>query len=165
MIGYWGLRAIANLPSRHSKRRIDSVDLSMGSSPVLELQARATRESWAALFSALTDFALHRSWSAKVRHSVELSIEEWFENLVSHADGPHLWLRIEDLSDAVHMELRDDGPAFDPLAKPAPSLDRSLEDTPIGGLGLHLMRSFAKRITYDRQGPENCLRLEVAKHP
>ena len=154
-----------NLLSRHFKRRIEDVNLSMGSSPVLELQARATRESWAALFSSLTGFALRRNWSSQARHAVELSVEEWFENLVSHAQGPHLWLRIDDQFDAVHLELRDDGPAFDPLAKPAPPLDRSLDDTPIGGLGLHLMRSLAQRITYDRQGSVNCLRLEVAKRP
>lgn len=154
-----------NLPSPHFKRRIEKVGLSMGSSPTLELQARGTRESWSSLFSALTAFALGRDWETHTRHAVELSVEEWFENLVSHAHGPHLWLRIEDLGDAVLLELRDDGPAFDPLAQAAPPLDRSLDDTPIGGLGLHLMRSFAQRITYERQGPLNCLRLEVAKGP
>jgi anti-sigma regulatory factor (Ser/Thr protein kinase) len=154
-----------NLLWRHFKLPAEDIDLSMGSSPVLELQARATREGWAPLLSELTAFALRHHWNSHASHAVELSVEEWFENLVSHAHGPRLWLRIEDLGDEVHIELRDDGAAFDPLSLPEPPLDRTLDDTPVGGLGLHLMRSFAKHMVYERQGSLNCLHLEVAKYP
>lgn len=137
----------------------------MGPSPRLELHVKVTSQAWAVLAGQVRDLGLAQAWTAHVQHAVELVVEEWFENLVMHAQANDAWLRIEDGDDVVQVNLRDDGAPFDPLSAPLPTLDRVLDDAPIGGLGLHLIRSFAKHVIYERQGPLNCLHLEVAKYP
>ncbi len=55
--------------------------------------------------------------------------------------------------------LEDDGPAFDPLAAPMPDLDAPIEDRPIGGLGIHLLREMMDELEYTRLDSRNRLTL------
>jgi serine/threonine-protein kinase RsbW len=59
----------------------------------------------------------------------------------------------------LEIEFIDDGCAFDPLAVPLPNLDESLEERPIGGLGLHLLRSLTDVVRYERSNNKNVIRL------
>jgi serine/threonine-protein kinase RsbW len=59
----------------------------------------------------------------------------------------------------VMLAVIDDGRAFDPLAAPPPDLDQPVEDRPIGGLGLHLIRSLAEDARYERIDGRNHLTL------
>jgi serine/threonine-protein kinase RsbW len=59
----------------------------------------------------------------------------------------------------LEIEFIDDGCAFDPLAVPLPNLDEPLEVRPIGGLGLHLLRSLADGVSYERINNKNVIRL------
>ena len=43
----------------------------------------------------------------------------------------------------ITAEVEDDGRPFDPFADAAlPDLEQDLDDRPVGGLGVHLVRSF-----------------------
>ena len=59
----------------------------------------------------------------------------------------------------LEIEFIDDGCAFDPLAVPLPNLDQALEERAIGGLGLHLLRSLADVVRYERRNNKNVIRL------
>jgi len=59
----------------------------------------------------------------------------------------------------LEIEFIDDGCAFDPSAGPLPNLDEPLEGRPIGGLGLHLLRSLSDVVHYERRGNKNVIRL------
>ncbi len=93
----------------------------------------------------------------------ELALEELFINVVMHARQPgtvprvQLWLQLDD--GAVTMTLEDDGPAFDPLALPAPDVEAGLGERPIGGLGIFLVRQLMDGVSYQRVGSCNRLRL------
>ena len=63
------------------------------------------------------------------------------------------------------LEFRDQGPAFDPLSGPAPDLDAPLEQRPVGGLGLVLVRALVEDARYLREGPFNVLRLVKRRMP
>lgn len=112
--------------------------------------------------------ALHSAWAARglppeLRFAFDLALEEVFANLASHARGPGLPLRITvrlDVDDdRVVLEIRDDGEPFDPRTAPAPDLEAPLEDRPIGGLGLHLVRESFPDLRYEREGGQNVLTL------
>lgn len=70
---------------------------------------------------------------------------------------------LEGRSDAIQVTLRteDDGVAFDPTAAAAPDLEASLDDRPIGGLGIFLVRSMTDTQRYHRTGDRNV--FEVGK--
>jgi anti-sigma regulatory factor (Ser/Thr protein kinase) len=55
----------------------------------------------------------------------------------------------------------DSGREFDPLSKAPPDLTADLEDRPIGGLGIHLIRQIAASVQYQRIGDMNQLTFEI----
>ena len=63
-------------------------------------------------------------------------------------------------SDAVHIVLMDNGLEFNPLedAKP-PDLDSSVEERPVGGLGIHLAKTMADEIGYERRDGWNVVSI------
>ncbi|MFM2095023.1 MAG: hypothetical protein RIS70_2147 [Planctomycetota bacterium] len=62
-------------------------------------------------------------------------------------------------NDQFRMTIRDDGHPFNPLEAPPPNLSDNLEDRPIGGLGIYLLRQLWSDIEYRRQDGRNCLTL------
>jgi len=59
----------------------------------------------------------------------------------------------------LDITMTDTGIPFNPLDAPPPDLTGSLADRPIGGLGIHLVRSLVNSVEYKREGGENQLRL------
>src|SRR5258708_46222 len=59
----------------------------------------------------------------------------------------------------LEIEFIDDGCEFDPFAGQPPNLDGALEERPIGGLGLHLLRSLSDEARYERRNDNNVIRL------
>lgn len=104
---------------------------------------------------------------------VELVLEEALVNVIKHAyrGGPgeiELACSMDAGSDGhghFVVEIRDTGPAFDPLQGPPPDLESGLENRPIGGLGIHLMRQMTSHMAWERQEPHNVLRLCFAAQP
>jgi anti-sigma regulatory factor (Ser/Thr protein kinase) len=60
------------------------------------------------------------------------------------------------------VEVGDQGVAFDPLAAGPPDLTLELERRPVGGLGIVLMKAFAKSLTYRREQGWNRVTLAVS---
>jgi anti-sigma regulatory factor (Ser/Thr protein kinase) len=52
--------------------------------------------------------------------------------------------------DQVKVVYLDSAPAFDPTTIPTPDLTLALEDRPIGGMGIHLVRETMDRFQYER---------------
>ncbi len=57
--------------------------------------------------------------------------------------------------DGLSVRMSDNGVPFDPLAAPPPDTSTNLEDRPIGGLGLELIRTLPDEIDYARQEGRN----------
>lgn len=57
----------------------------------------------------------------------------------------------------LYLVFIDKGIPFDPLAKKDPDLDTSLEDKPIGGLGIYMAKQWASDIAYERIDDRNIL--------
>jgi serine/threonine-protein kinase RsbW len=62
--------------------------------------------------------------------------------------GGRLELRIDVVDDRVEVMIRDWGQTFDPNAIPTPDVDAPLEQRPIGGVGLFLMRQMMDRVDF-----------------
>lgn len=99
----------------------------------------------------------------ETRYHLNIALEELVLNTIKHgrcdpAEGAiQLAMRLE--GDTVKIELSDSGMPFNPLDKPAPDLTGNIAERPIGGLGIHLVRSLMGGISYERREGRNCLRL------
>ena len=102
-------------------------------------------------------------------YSTVLALEEVVTNIIKYAyadsSGHEIQVETQIGEDEVVLRISDDGREFDILSAPPPPLDRPLEERPTGGLGIHLVRSLARRIEYARAGGRNVLLLSIAKNP
>jgi anti-sigma regulatory factor (Ser/Thr protein kinase) len=115
------------------------------------------------MMSHLADFAARAGVPQPVQMDLRLVLDELLSNLEKYAgrEGrpPAVILAARVAGGDVLLEVADDGPAFDPLAAPPPRLDAELEERPIGGLGLHLVRQLTDDATYSRRAGWNVLLL------
>jgi len=98
-------------------------------------------------------------------YATQLALEEVLTNVIRHGyqDGePHeiaLTLRVAE--SGVELEVVDDGREFDPTTAPMPELHVPLAERRAGGLGLHLLRAFAREIHHQRRADRNLLRVRI----
>lgn len=96
----------------------------------------------------------------------ELALEEIFLNIASYGveDGriPTVRLFLQTRGEDVFMTIEDDGPAFNPLEIPPADTSLSVEERPIGGLGIHLVRKTMDAVDYARV--EGWNRLSMRSH-
>jgi serine/threonine-protein kinase RsbW len=99
----------------------------------------------------------------KAIQGLMLATEEMASNIVNHAyqrDAQQTFrLTLQHHGDRFVVELRDHGPAFDPLQATAPDLEEDPDERDIGGLGIHLVRHYIEDLHYAREGGENVLRM------
>ncbi len=96
--------------------------------------------------------------------ALNLSIEEVLTNVISYGyednEEHQILVRMNIKEDEVWVEVEDDSKPFNPLEVDEPDLDKSLEDRPIGGLGIHLVRNYMDDLEYRRNGDKNLLKLK-----
>ena len=119
-----------------------------------------------ALLTAKIDaFARAAGLSAASRGDLELVLEELVTNIFTHGYGPgrqgcvHVAMR--QFGAAVNVTICDRAPAFDPLARPSTGNPASLEDAPIGGVGVALVRRLTSDGRYRRVAGRNLLLLRL----
>ena len=92
-----------------------------------------------------------------------LAIEELVTNCIKYGyDDSSEHTIVVELSVADHVltvTVTDDGHPFDPLSVPPPNLSLDIQDRPIGGLGIFLLRELADQIAYERRDNKNRLTL------
>jgi anti-sigma regulatory factor (Ser/Thr protein kinase) len=96
--------------------------------------------------------------------AVKLALEETMTNVATHSYaewGGHIRVSAVIDPEAITVEVRDDGPEFDPTREaPAGLPSGGVEERPLGGLGLHLVRSMMSEIAWAREdGNVNRLRM------
>jgi len=98
------------------------------------------------------DTAEAQGASAAAVEETLLAVDEAISNIVHHGYRGRQEGRIEitverDGADLV-IRLYDDAPPFDPTTVEPPDLTLPLEQRPVGGLGIHLMRQNMDRISH-----------------
>jgi serine/threonine-protein kinase RsbW len=71
------------------------------------------------------------------------------------AEDIHVSLSLD--GDLLTIHVEDTGRPFDPAAAPPPNLDLPLEERPVGGLGIHIVRSLTDRLEHQRIDDRNVL--------
>lgn len=113
--------------------------------------------------AAFSGFAHAHELPEAVRRSLDIALDELLANEMSHAsagrDASLLTVEVELDQDRLTLRLTDDGPAFDPFSQAAPDTTLSIDDRPIGGLGIHLVRELMDTVSYERQDGRNVVVL------
>jgi serine/threonine-protein kinase RsbW len=102
--------------------------------------------------------------SPDILFAIQLCLEEAVANIIMYG-GDRLDIAIELERDGRTLitRIEDNGRHFDPTQFPPPRTANSLEETKIGDLGIHLIRSFASDMHYERRGSRNRLTMRFVE--
>lgn len=103
-----------------------------------------------------------RAWVAEHAESIHaqpseiddlvLAVDEAVTNVIVHGyhdrPGP-IELAVVAEPGSITITIRDQAPQFNPTQVPPPNLNLPLEQRPIGGMGIHLVRHSVDRFTYE----------------
>jgi serine/threonine-protein kinase RsbW len=109
---------------------------------------------------AMREFVCQAAEDASMNESdsykVQLAVDEACSNIIEHACegecGEEIEITCTASDDQLTVMIRDHGEPFDPDNVPMPDLDADLEDRPVGGLGIFLMKRLMDEIRYEVLG-------------
>ena len=101
--------------------------------------------------------------SPEVSFNIHLALEEAVTNVIMYAypqDEEHTFtLSVRHIDNRLIFKIIDSGKEFDPTLHPEADVTLSLEDRPIGGLGIFLIRSIMQVVEYSRVEDKNILTM------
>lgn len=116
-------------------------------------------EELARIVAAVEGLAERENWPPDFLFKVNLVLEEFGINIMNYGydEGWHNFqLNLTCEAETVTIEFIDDGKPFNPLQdNPQADTDTEVEDRPIGGLGLFLIKEMTEAFTYRREGAKN----------
>lgn len=99
-------------------------------------------------------------------YGIVLAVDEAVTNIILHGygaiQGP-VEIELTHDSQTLTISLRDQARLFDPTKVPPASLSGSLEERPLGGLGLHFIRHYTDELIH-RARPGGGNELILKKH-
>jgi len=105
----------------------------------------------------------------ELRYRLDTVLAEAVTNVISHGyrdAGPHeVTVRFAREGNGWAIEVEDDGVAFNPLEAAPPRTPGSHSEASVGGLGIHLIRSFADECRYRRENDRNRLTMVARPRP
>lgn len=104
--------------------------------------------------------------SRSILRKLQVVLDELLSNVVRYGcvhlpEHTQIEVRLLRQGHRLLIQLRDPGKPFDPFEAPEPDLSLDLEDRPIGGLGVHMVRKIVSSYRYRRVDDWNQTDLEM----
>lgn len=132
-----------------------------------ELKIEATIENLSKVFKFLQESLDTCDAPSKVKRQIKLCVEEIYMNITHYAYNPETGMAKIGVDviggenpERVVISFVDEGKPYDPLAKQDPDLELSLDDRPIGGLGIYLVKTTMDSVAYEHKDGQNVLTIE-----
>ncbi len=113
------------------------------------------------------EFAQLAGLPANLLFAIQLCIEEAVANIIMYSGVREarrkVTVELVQADDHVLATIEDRGRCFDPTATPPHRMPASVQQAPVGQLGIHLMRAFATDMRYERR--DGCNRLTLTFNP
>jgi anti-sigma regulatory factor (Ser/Thr protein kinase) len=131
--------------------------------PILSITLSNHLSELERLHQVLWQFGKKHNLPYKVINTMNLALEEVITNVIKHGyedTGEHaIKIRCSVQDGQVLAEVEDDGQPFNPLECPDPDVSMPLEDRPLGGLGIYLVRNVMDALDYHYQEGKNRIKL------
>ncbi len=113
---------------------------------------------------ALDQFAARHGLSVRVVRAFHLALEEHLSNCITYGFKPAqlgtIQVRFKLEPPVVRVEIEDNAVPFNPLTAPEVDTSLPLDEKPLGGLGLLLIRRSVDQAEYHRANEHNVLILK-----
>ncbi|MGD8632598.1 MAG: ATP-binding protein [Anaerolineales bacterium] len=105
-------------------------------------------------------------FSSKEAYACQLAVSEALENIIRHGYGQqvhnHIQVTVSNQPGELTIELTDDAAPFNPTDN-RKSRKWTIDDPPIGGLGIHIIHAIMDDVEYEREADKNRLKLRKKK--
>jgi sigma-B regulation protein RsbU (phosphoserine phosphatase) len=129
----------------------------------LELTMQNDIRRISSINEAFTEFAERHRVPGPTQRRINVCLDELLNNIVSYAycddDQHEIALHFRLLGTELVVTIVDDGKPFNPFGNDPPDTGLSVDERPIGGLGVHLVKSFMDKVHYERHGENNVVTL------
>jgi anti-sigma regulatory factor (Ser/Thr protein kinase) len=130
-----------------------------------ELHIPATIENIAPVTAFVNEQLEALDCSAQAQLQIELAIDELFSNIAHYAYAPEVGsatVQVEVVQEplSVIITFIDQGVPFDPLASDDPDTTLPIDQRPIGGLGIFLVKKSMDQISYEYRNGQNILTIK-----
>jgi serine/threonine-protein kinase RsbW len=115
------------------------------------IRAAAELENLAAMRRLVEDAAADGACDPEAVSDMVLAMNEAATNIILHGyQGQPGLIEVEVVcnQDALVVRLRDQAPVFDPTRAPSPDVTLSLEQRPLGGMGIYMMRQLTDELRH-----------------
>ena len=131
------------------------------------LKIRAAMENLDMILKKLEEILSAHSCSPKAAYQICVSVEEIFTNIASYAyheetgDAVISFTFPESGEDRIlRIMIQDWGIPYNPLEREEPDLTLPIEERPVGGLGIYMVKKFMDRVEYRYEHDSNILTME-----
>lgn len=133
-------------------------------SEMISFQLESEASELDRLYLIVEDFGRANNIAADAIFQINLTLEEIVSNSIKYGyqgePGHTIGLNISIRSGTVAIVVEDSGVPFNPLDVPEPDVNCSVDERPIGGLGIHLARAFMDVLEYERREGKNILSMQ-----
>lgn len=105
--------------------------------------------------SQLSDFCNAHAIPDEIQNDLLIACEEILSNVIRHSSATIIRVFFAQQPHSVELRITDNGPPFDPLARPDPDLSLGLDDRRPGGLGIFMVRQMMDEVTYTQEDAFN----------
>ena len=122
-----------------------------------------TLSSLEEVFLFLDEFATNNDLDAVTLSNIRLVVEEMFSNIIKYGirSQKKISIDISITGSELLLQLIDkNGQPFDPTQSAAYDTQQSLEERPIGKLGLHLVKNLTNDIKYEYKKGQTVLTIK-----
>ena len=125
----------------------------------VSLKIKSGPDALAHINDAIESLSVQEEWPHDLFFTATLVLEELALNVVNHAYGSRLGefeVIIASEEESLTIEILDSGPAFNVLTDaPMPDVNAIIEERPVGGLGVYLVKTMMDELHYRREDDKN----------
>ena len=130
-----------------------------------ELTIEATPENVDKAIEFVDEMLQEYGCGMKEQMALDVAVDELFSNIAHYAYNPdvgYATVRVDVLQDPLSVEVTfiDNGKQYDPLAKADPDTTLSVEDRPIGGMGILIVKKSMDAVNYEYKDGKNILTIK-----
>lgn len=141
-----------------------TVNLACGTDEKRELIIDSTQDNLDDVLAFVTDHLHQVGCPHKAEMQIILAADEIFTNIASYAYQPSIGkvrIILEDIGDpaGIRMIFIDQGIPYNPLEKEDPDITLPVEERPVGGLGIFLVKKKMDAMEYRYEDGSNILTM------
>jgi anti-sigma regulatory factor (Ser/Thr protein kinase) len=117
----------------------------------------------ARLAEQIEEFGANNNIEQSYIFNINLSLDELITNTINYGYDDckehQILINLYLAEGEIVIQVQDGGKPFNPLDMPDPDLNRELDERPVGGLGIYLVRTMMDQVEYERRGNLNIITM------